>query len=523
MYKRHKLLFLTVLLVILMSVFLPTSAQDDTDAPFLYYYSRLHNAFIIERADGSDRVIFGSEVEGLIWDMAWSPSGQWLMWMSILEDGEHLNPSYYRTQASVIRHDDGERLTVLDHIDWVVCSEWSPTDGILLLKGTVQEPDSSRISRELIVVDANSGRIEFSTTLAHGCGQWAPDGSAIYFTDGERNQFRLVVSTWTMETIPWFFAEWSVEDCLVFIDFDADTETQRLRMEDSEGRVLFEGFLPAWRIHYVEWSPNHDYALLFTLSEPLQGIVSEPHKLWLLSLPNQSIRLISDRTITPLPCKHSTCIMPLPVKIWSPTGDRAVFPTVDGTLMWLNMADLSLEDTGLQIPSLVIEDEKVTEDFGGNILFPGQAQWGVQWSDDHAFFVLEDGVHVYDLREERFFDARIGQLLNFGVSADGRYVAQTGLCGDEFDDHGGHCLWDWRENTAINVPPPDLMGLVSGYGQVYWHNKQDWVLLADAQVYTSPFPNWSVASADGTVHRELTRCYTGAKCVDWLPDNVMVE
>ncbi|HML22848.1 MAG TPA: hypothetical protein PKD09_14450, partial [Aggregatilinea sp.] len=39
----------------------PVAAQGDSesDAPYIYYYSSDHNAFVIERADGTDTRLLG--------------------------------------------------------------------------------------------------------------------------------------------------------------------------------------------------------------------------------------------------------------------------------------------------------------------------------------------------------------------------------------------------------------------------------------------------------------------------------
>jgi hypothetical protein len=41
----------------------PPTAEDE-QAPYLYYFSRLHGAFVIERADGTDGFLFGDKVYG---------------------------------------------------------------------------------------------------------------------------------------------------------------------------------------------------------------------------------------------------------------------------------------------------------------------------------------------------------------------------------------------------------------------------------------------------------------------------
>ena len=78
-------------LLILMSLFAVNFASihaiaQESDAPFIYYYSPDDRAIVIERADGSDRhTIRNPQLppnHDFLFDLQWSPSGEWLAWLS---------------------------------------------------------------------------------------------------------------------------------------------------------------------------------------------------------------------------------------------------------------------------------------------------------------------------------------------------------------------------------------------------------------------------------------------------------
>lgn len=75
----RKLIFLSLLLVIGIQM---GYGQDEDLPPYLYYYSDVLNAFVIERADGTDSRIFIDEVQSVTNVPGWSPSGEWFAYHS---------------------------------------------------------------------------------------------------------------------------------------------------------------------------------------------------------------------------------------------------------------------------------------------------------------------------------------------------------------------------------------------------------------------------------------------------------
>src|SRR5687767_8446340 len=71
-------------LMLVMLVSFSTYAEGEPP-PYLYYYSNTLNAFVVERADGTDSRILAHEIVGAdvqsVNMVGWSPSGDWLAWV----------------------------------------------------------------------------------------------------------------------------------------------------------------------------------------------------------------------------------------------------------------------------------------------------------------------------------------------------------------------------------------------------------------------------------------------------------
>jgi hypothetical protein len=123
------------LLVILVSVccLAGVGAAQVSNVPYLYYYSNLLNAFVVERADGTDSHLLAesamprdhNRVEG----PGWSPSGEWFAWMSARDR----SPGNTWFMGWIINTNGSERLTFLDGMNYIVQMEWSESEDILFV------------------------------------------------------------------------------------------------------------------------------------------------------------------------------------------------------------------------------------------------------------------------------------------------------------------------------------------------------------------------------------------------------
>ncbi len=156
---------LLILAILFTPTFVARSASQPANAPYIYYYSDRANAFIVERADGTDAHIFGDglmkreagtlpEVSG----PGWSPSGRWFAW-SLKNIGAYGWGSD-RSQSFVVKVDGSRRITLLDGLNNVQMA-WSPTHDLLFAVSAYAEPLSQADGYahvEFYLFDVDSGR-----------------------------------------------------------------------------------------------------------------------------------------------------------------------------------------------------------------------------------------------------------------------------------------------------------------------------------------------------------------------------
>lgn len=165
-------------------------AAQDTTAPYIWWYADTHDAFVIERADGSDSrfVAAGINPEEQIYfeDTAFSPSGEWLAWRSDspTEGGVFTYTGY------IVRVDGSEQLHFLDSIEDIQLMRWSPTHDWLFIAY-----HDAAYHLHLMVIDVNDARILTRINLnyspEYGIGRshydefhWSADGEEAYYDSG---------------------------------------------------------------------------------------------------------------------------------------------------------------------------------------------------------------------------------------------------------------------------------------------------------------------------------------------------
>ncbi len=129
MSNLHRLTYM----MLSFAVFFAFKLQAADEPPYIYYYSAADNAFIVERADGTDRREIVSELVDRtpedIWGISgpgWSPDGHWFS-LRIFPQG--------RPSGLVINVDTG----AVEPIQmWNSGSSWSPDSRFLLISGFIQ-------------------------------------------------------------------------------------------------------------------------------------------------------------------------------------------------------------------------------------------------------------------------------------------------------------------------------------------------------------------------------------------------
>lgn len=121
MYRRLALIFVLWSGVFISSLGPPTHAQEPPN-PYIYYFSDALNAFVIERADGTDTRVLGGGLMEVTGDAqhihvagpGWSPSGQWFAWTAAQVREGGLGKVRYRPY--IMNAGGTQRLTLLDHL-----------------------------------------------------------------------------------------------------------------------------------------------------------------------------------------------------------------------------------------------------------------------------------------------------------------------------------------------------------------------------------------------------------------------
>jgi len=129
-------------------IFLPTydslESENDEITPYIYYHSIYENAFIIERADSTDRHVFvrfeipdplNATGAGYIVGPGWSSSGTWFVWSHWRSNGapsedmfiiRNDGTEYRRVDISTLISEFSRRI-------YVVEMRWHPNQDILLV------------------------------------------------------------------------------------------------------------------------------------------------------------------------------------------------------------------------------------------------------------------------------------------------------------------------------------------------------------------------------------------------------
>lgn len=262
-------------------------------APEMYYYSIDDNAFVMERADGSQRRILAqytiperdiviSEGAGYIMGSGWSWSSTWFSWFTLGRNGTSASEVFITSR-------DSEVVIELALGQVIQNTLWSPTSEQLLVHAlasyeedaeetiSIYEPDQNAFSLELRVSDVlTQGRIRWLG--------WSSDGTTIAFAN--RMQISVfdvetgsIISVIDNATIP-------IRDCNLSIPYWINAS--QLVFAYSDGTQLYNLTLGSdgdpdisnfsnGEIVFADWSEGNLYATVYVTS------TTGSHDLWLYS------------------------------------------------------------------------------------------------------------------------------------------------------------------------------------------------------------------------------------------------
>ncbi len=531
---------LACLLILVTAMLTPHAQAQTSDAPYIYYFSNQLNAFVIERADGSDPHLLGDGLmtftaeprdifSGIYVDgPGWSPSGQWFAWTA---EQVSVAPGYSGARPYVLSADGARRLTLLDHLQDAQLM-WAADADVLFVASHQTErlnPDDledthTTIDTYFAVVDVAQEQVIASTEEHTLSDYYLYDLSLQYPVDMVRtNDGEHIIVRYTD-----FEGGDSYYGTLVLVVLDTVGTLSEMR-RDAFGPVSMDDNSPAFpsispagwvayptaedfRIDNVLTSESHQFAPLDNPNQIAwdasgQYALLSDGRLWLLDCAAGSISLLREAWAF---ADHYSAIDPRP--IWSPESNHAFLFGVDGTLYTFSREDGTLEALPLDT-------------------FPDFTNVGWSWLDDHRVFFFHDGtpdyvqngipslaaIYDFEIATVQYLDIDFPtwSTLSPRFSPDEQTVAFV---------RDGPILWDRATGTEQETRPAyDSLQSEPG-GEVAWAEDGEWLLVFEDALVAggATVRSLGVMRTDGTLRRDLVGRGWRPNPIglNWLPPQV---
>lgn len=529
-----------LLFVLWLGVFVsPCQAQEPAN-PYIYYYSDTFNAFIIERADGTDTRVLGDglmpwpeedqamEVDG----PGWSPSGRWFAWTYAYVDAyggrsEICNPL-------IVSADGSTRLTLLDGLCGVRLA-WASDRDVLF----VAAHEAERIPREnlasLLAVDYDPQTIEQFVAA-----DWAKEQQR----ESPMETVYIVYNHWmaidvTHETILSSFTRrsfndyypWGVESAVQTNDhnhflasyrdecayFSRECGSWHIVTINADGTIDDKPDAPlswlstaGWGIHFAEEKPRienvltgekHAVASIDSIYRSEQilwdvsgqyAVITNEH-LWLLDCPEGQLTLLRENW--ELADFYGRDEKPT----WSPDSSFALFMGTDHVLVAFNR----IAGTLTELPV----------DTGVDYRSP---EW--YWVDNtHAGFHYPGMFIIYDLVSltAQHIPVEIDDNTDPRLSPDGQRL---------FFVEDGPVIYDMATATYQKFRPSYAGFHSFDGGEVVWHTSGEWAFVFEESLVAGGayVRDLGIMRSDGTQRRDLSfiRGIPNPITVNWLPPQV---
>ncbi|GIK67562.1 MAG: hypothetical protein BroJett018_53560 [Chloroflexota bacterium] len=481
---------------------------EDSDAPYLYYFSNDLNAWVIERADGTDRRLLG---QGLAMEEAntasgvWSPSGKWLRWSSYTYTKQdpwatpkYNNWQYWRTDAANVTHSSTGDFTF-----------GSPTKDLILVEDVrnwLRLPFFGRalpswlyyLRYSLTDMEANTKEVvfehKFEDLYTGSQVQWLEDGQSILFRywryrggkadvtfvlrspNGELTYYRTVADSYAV--LPKGVIAYLRNRTLVLTDL-VHQQNRIVHLDISTNL----NFVMTWND-----AGNGAFLLGWDSNRMLQGV-------WCLAM--DSLRLqFAQISYSSHSYKNR----------WefSPTGRYLAFVNPQSELSYFDSM------TGEVVPlQIAIEDGAYTDDRFKQFYWTGDEHLIVFPLDKMPYDGLPKQINVINTStgQVKILTLPISYYDPPQLSMNGRYLAWSRVDSTQ--------ILDTLTGEITSIRPDSRAFYTNPGGRIIWHPSQDWFFVLPGDVGYIP----SVGSADGQYFREI---YT-ENTVSWLPDQTYVD
>ncbi len=516
---------LALVLILGVGSFASSAHAQESSNPYIYYFSDTLNAFIIERADGTDTRVLGEGLMGFtasadniyVIGPGWSPSGQWFAWTAAQAGLYGYSGAGFRPYA--FQADGTRRLTLLDRFADAQLAWSNSTDVLFVASRQVErlkpdDPDDTHsvMSTYLALIDVETEAIIAlyeDETVSNYNLYYSPanrpdvtrtnDGghfiaSLVDFEGGDSYNGTILL---VMLGIDGSLTEKSLD---AFGSVSIDYGYQTFPSISSAGWVAYptevdfraENLLSGQQLTFeslddlqqIYWDAGGQYAMLVN------------DHLWWLDCTTGSLTLLHENW------EFDNTFFRGERPIWSPDSSYALMLGPDNILYAFERTTGTLWD----VPIIDAEDR-----------YSPYIAW--YWRDDTHVVIYaetEPGIFIYDpvSFSLEHIDVDMSLYSQPRLSSDGRYIA--------FIDEGAVIYDTVTEHYQKLRPSYRGFNTAPGF-EIYWDDTDEWLLLFEDALAAggANIRNLGIARADGTLRRDLSFSWTpNSLTLNWLPPHV---
>lgn len=518
--RSLSLLVTLLLLIVLAGVFVitrldttrpPQSQLSNEPIPYIYYYSDLEHAFVIERADGTDSRLLAQGVmpenHDTIDSVHWSPSGEYLAWRS----HRHNGPGSFSVSGWVVSSNGTYVSDLLNDANNVIHMEWSPDEDILAVifydeyyghNETVRLID---VPENRIVAEISSYSILESLSIYSHPDIWATDGSSVYFTMSNPGVSVLTRLYFDGTSEHWLGSErypiYSSRERIMQRDYEyrSDGRYHNWTITDlTTGEVhLYDSFYEddAPDDFYIFWNPTGEYALIYeNTCEFTTHRRCQRSGLALFDLQSDERYTLENVDSIALDINRRTVEQP-----WSPDGTVLMLQDETDQLYMLDATTremFSIETSGIVLWKWLGERDVLMLTYDDEDI-PSPHAFRYSWAN-HTTQELED------------ISSNLVPLWDyFDVSPDGAFIGHYGTFEIHIQNLDTGENYQYPISSALTYRDyPRAMGYK-------WSNDSQWFFSE------SGFNALMIHHINSDYGRELTQCYDVHTCVGFVPDVVL--